>query len=327
MRRLACLGWLVLLLSWVPSSSAHPVAPALLKLHETPGGEVAVTWKQPPLRGAGALEPTFDGRCPRASEPVKRRLQGELVESWTLDCATGGLAGTAVTVSGLDEVRSEVLVFATLADGTTARGVLRPGEARWVVPVKPGPFNVAGDYLRLGVEHILEGADHLLFVLGLILLVRGWKRLALTVTGFTLGHSVTLALATLGWIRVPSGPVEVAIAASIFVLAVELTRDAGDLVHRKPWLVAAVFGLLHGLGFAGALAEVGLPKGEIPLALLTFNVGIELGQLLFVGAVLLVTAVARPLLARLPAWTERVPPYVIGSLAAYWVFERIATLV
>jgi hydrogenase/urease accessory protein HupE len=174
---------------------------------------------------------------------------------------------------------------------------------------------------RLGIRHILGGPDHLLFVLGLVLLVRGRRALAATVTAFTAGHSVTLSLAMLGVVHVPPAPVEALIAASIFVVAVELRRDGAT--GRRPWWMAGTFGLLHGLGFAGALAQVGLPDTDIPLALAAFNVGIEIGQLLFVAAVLSIGLLLRGRLAR---W-RAVPAYGIGTLAAFWVFERVAALV
>jgi hydrogenase/urease accessory protein HupE len=179
----------------------------------------------------------------------------------------------------------------------------------------------------MGIGHLLTGWDHLAFVLGLVLLVGDWRRLLGTVTSFTLGHSLTLSLAALGFVRLPAGPIEAAIALSILILAVELAhRDRPSLLGRRPWLMAASFGLLHGLGFAGALAQVGLPVREIPLALLSFNVGIELGQIAFILAVLGLSFALSPLLRRLPAWTTAVPTYCIGSLAAFWLFQRLAAL-
>jgi len=183
--------------------------------------------------------------------------------------------------------------------------------------------------LRLGIEHILGGIDHLLFVLALVLLVKGWKRLVGTITAFTVAHSITLAAATLGWVQMPGPPVEACIALSIALVAAELlrTHDRASLALRWPWLIAFAFGLLHGLGFAGALREIGLPQQAIPLALFFFNAGVELGQLLFIAAVLAFAAAARPIarrFARPPAWAWRVPPYAIGGVAGFWVIQRIA---
>jgi hydrogenase/urease accessory protein HupE len=213
--------------------------------------------------------------------------------------------------------------------------VLRP-EASSVRPKRGGDDRStipAIGFLRLGVEHILGGIDHLLFVLCLVLLVDGAKRLLATITAFTLAHSVTLALATLGLVRVPSRPVEASIALSIVLLAVELVRrfrgEEGTTV-RRPWLVSFLFGLLHGLGFAGALSEIGLPAGDIPLALFLFNVGVELGQIAFVAVVLGVLAIGRRLIRRgafaLPRWAPLVPAYGIGCVSAAWLFERVAAM-
>jgi hypothetical protein len=192
-------------------------------------------------------------------------------------------------------------------------------------------LDAAGRYTVLGVEHILEGLDHLLFVLGLLLIVStpSVRVMALvkTVTAFTVAHSLTLGLATLGHVDVPSRPVEAAIALSIVFLAMEVVRGwqgRESLTHRQPWLVAFGFGLLHGLGFAGALADVGLPQADIPVALLFFNVGVELGQLIFVAGVLSV----RWLLVRMPwpYWAAYAPVYVIGVTGAYWVIERVVAM-
>jgi hydrogenase/urease accessory protein HupE len=187
---------------------------------------------------------------------------------------------------------------------------------------------VAGTYLTLGIEHILTGIDHLLFVLGLLILARERWRLLATVTAFTVAHSITLALATLGMVHVPQRPVEAAIALSIVFVAVEILRERegrGGFAARSPWIVAFGFGLLHGFGFAGALSEVGLPAHHIPLALLFFNIGVEIGQLLFIGAVLGLIRLAQRLRARSTGWLELVPPYAIGTVATFWVFERVAS--
>ena len=177
----------------------------------------------------------------------------------------------------------------------------------------------------LGIEHILLGIDHLLFVLGLLLIVRGFGLLLKTITAFTVAHSVTLAMATLGFVNVPQAPVEAVIALSILFLASELAKQQKGnpgMTSRYPWVVALSFGLLHGFGFAGALSEVGLPQTDIPLALLFFNVGVEVGQLMFVAIVLMIFWVIQKLKFRWPAWTKQVPAYAIGSLAAFWFIQR-----
>jgi hypothetical protein len=226
---------------------------------------------------------------------------------------------------GLRASGSDVLLRAELADGERVRAVLRPGAERFVIPLRAARPELAADYLRMGFEHLLGGADHLLFVLGLVLLLRGARRLLGAVSGFTLGHSVTLSLATLGFAPLPSTLVEVGIAASLFWLATRLAREGqgGERLSR-PFGLAAALGLLHGLGFAGALAQAGLPSGEIPLALLSFNLGIELGQLALVAALLALRAALSPLAARTPGWLARAPAYAIGTIAATLVYERLA---
>src|SRR6185436_2163723 len=191
---------------------------------------------------------------------------------------------------------------------------------------RPSALEVVRTYLTLGVEHILLGIDHLLFVLALLLIVKGVRRLVATVTAFTVAHSITLGAATLGFVHVPSAPVEAVIALSILFLASELARrragGSADLTERFPWVVAFSFGLLHGFGFAGALSEVGIPQQAVPLALLFFNVGVEIGQLLFIAAVFGFGWLVRLSAVRVPAIWPRAVAYGVGSAAAFWVVER-----
>ena len=232
-------------------------------------------------------------------------------------------------VEGIAGSQADVLLRITLRDGRRIRHVLKAEAPSFTIHADSSRAGVFKDYAALGVEHILLGWDHLLFVLALVLLV-GWGRSLLwTITSFTAGHSVTLALASLGVVHVPQAPIEAAIALSIYFLAVELIRalqGGRTLTQKAPWAVAAGFGLLHGLGFAGALAEVGLPTAEIPLALFSFNVGIELGQLAFVGAVLLVAAAIRRVPVAWPRWAKAVPAYGIGVMAAFWFLQRAVLL-
>ncbi len=321
-------AWLSLVVLWtaVPALS-HPLAPSLLRLEEVDAGRYEVGWKVPPGRGRAAdLRPFLPQHCVRESSPTKVREQGEVVERWSVDCRPQGLQGHPIAAPNLEARQGEVLIFIHQADGTSQRGLLRPDQSAWTVPHRQTTAQVAASYAHLGLEHILAGFDHLLFVLGLVLLVPGWRRLLVTITGFTLGHSVTLGLATLGLLELPSAPVEAAIAASILWLAVELTRGQETLMHRRPWALASAFGLLHGLGFAGALAEVGLPAGEVPLALAAFNIGIEGGQILFVLGMLAIGLCLYPFRPWLPPWAPRIPTYFIGTLAAFWLFERVIGL-
>jgi hypothetical protein len=318
-------------LALAAAAAAHPLAPSLFDLRERESGVLDVTWKMSLLQPSGAdLRPELPPHCAPVSAPAALRDASSVTLRWAEDCGGRGIVGERLRVVGLDRSRTDTLVRVELRDGRRLQAVLSGGEASFVVPERQRPSRVAIDYSGLGVEHILSGLDHLLFVLGLVLLVLGRRALLATVTAFTLGHSVTLSLAVLGFVNFPPRAVELAIALSILVLAAELSRPGGGDAHvlrRRPWLLAFVFGLLHGLGFAGALAEVGLPPEEIPLSLLSFNVGIELGQLAFIAVVLLLRAVLRPRAARGPAWLSAAPAYAIGSLAAFWCIERAAAFV
>ena len=255
---------------------------------------------------------------------------GTAVLRWRIQVA-GGLDGRAVTFPELPTTRVDLLVRLARADGTVQLARVLPVDPRFVVTASPGTFEVVQTYTVLGIEHILTGFDHLLFVLALLILVDGVRRLVATITAFTLAHSITLALASLGVLHLPGPPVEASIALSIVFVAGEIMharQGNPGLTQRYPWIVAFTFGLLHGLGFASALAQVGLPPLSIPVALLFFNVGVEIGQLMFIAAVFAVIAVVRWIVHRsrlsLPGWLWRVPPYAIGGMASYWVFERVA---
>jgi hypothetical protein len=256
---------------------------------------------------------------------VTREGQG-IVATWEITCP-GGLVGKTLAVEDIARSGADVLLRVALPDGRSVRRVLTADQPSFRVPAAESKLGVVRGYGLLGVNHILAGWDHLLFVLGLVLLMGPGRALLWTITAFTAGHSVTLALAALGVVHVPQAATDGAIALSIYLLAVELMRSrAGHItvMQRAPWLVAGGFGLLHGLGFAGALTAVGLPQGEIPLALFAFNLGIELGQLAFVAVVLAVMMALKRLEVRWPRWVTRVPAYAIGSLAIYWLLERLA---
>jgi hypothetical protein len=314
-------------LARVPVASGHALAPSLLEIRELEGGRAEVLWKQPAAQPMGTdLRPALPAGCRSISAPERFREELAFIERGYVECG-GSLVGRVIGIEGIEQTQLDVLLRLVLADGRSVRNILNATRPAFVVPEKEGALQVATSYGRLGVEHILTGFDHLLFVFGLVLLVGGGASLLWTVTAFTVGHSITLALAVLGFVNVPQGPIEAVIALTIYILAVELVRTNKDtLFHRQPWLMAGVFGMLHGLGFAGALAEVGLPAGEIPLALFSFNVGIEAGQIAFVAVVLLAgAAVSR---VRFP-WPHRlsfVPAYGIGCLAAFWFFERTAAV-
>lgn len=307
------------------AAMAHPLAPVLLEMREQPDGRVAVAWKTPLLRPRGAAPAAaLPPACQALDAPVSAPEGAGIVARWTARC--GDLVGARVGIAGLSGPLAGV-VRVVLADGRVVQGVVSARHPFLTVPERPRRWDVVRGYLVLGVEHIFTGPDHLLFVFGLVLLARTARRVLGTVTAFTVGHSVTLSLAVLGVTAVSSRAVEVAIAASVLALAIELAREDQEsgAMRRHPWGMAFVFGLLHGLGFAGALREAGLPGGEVPLALGAFNAGIELGQVTFVVAVLALWGLLRPLAPALPAWARRAPVYVMGSLAAFWCFERAAT--
>ena len=309
-------------LLWACLSAAHEVRPSYLELRETAPGEFSVLWKTPMQGDARlALEAQIVG-SETTSPIVTRVAPGAAIQTWTVRAPR--LRGQTLHVDGLEGTMTDALVRIEFADGSGWTERLTPQRPAAIVPARESAFAVAGTYLWLGVEHILAGIDHLLFVLGLLLLARERWRLLWTVTAFTAAHSITLALATLGLVNVPQSPVEAVIALSIAFVAVEIVRARQGnpgIAARSPWIAAFAFGLLHGFGFAGALSEVGLPPGQIPLALLFFNVGVEAGQLAFIAAVLGTAWMVRDLRTRA---LELVPPYAIGSVAMLWVFQRVA---
>lgn len=308
---------------------AHPLAPSLLEITETAPGRAEVTWKIPTTQVPGEiLKPVFPDNCHRDGERNVQTLGPARIERWNLVCQAP-FVGSRFGVVGISSSKANVILRLNLLDGRRYQRVLDAEQAGFFVPERERFSAVFTNYFWLGIKHILGGWDHLLFVFGLVLLVKGRRNILWTLTAFTLGHSVTLALATLGLVHIPPAPVEALIALSIVALAVELLRDQKShptFFHRYPWLMAGGFGLLHGLGFAGALAQVGLPEGEIPNALVSFNLGIESGQLLFVAVLFCFGWLARRF--PLPRMTQRtvVSAYFIGSLASFWFFERLFRL-
>ncbi len=315
------------------AASAHDARPAYLQIQEITPGRYDVLWRVPVLSG---MRLPVSLRLPDAmrgvTEPAVQELSDSLVERRLVSADAGALEGARIEFPGLEATITDVLVRVALLDGTRSTTLVRPSRPWVELTAERGPVAVAGAYIAHGVRHILLGFDHLLFVLALILIVRSTRVLLWTITAFTVAHSITLALATLGVVRVPGPPVEAAIALSILLLASEILRmQRGEpsLTARWPWLVAFSFGLLHGFGFAGALTAVGLPPDDIPLALFAFNVGVELGQLAFIGAVLCVITVARRTGA-LPGLERHALPVTaraIGILAAFWFIERLAGFV
>ncbi|MEJ2585471.1 MAG: HupE/UreJ family protein [Robiginitalea sp.] len=315
-----------MVLTWLPKmASAHEMRPAYLQLDQVDETTYRVIWKIP-RRGEMVirLQPVFPGSDELISASIPKPVDGAMLYAYTLS-TDKPLQGQDVYIDGLERTMVDVLVTVSYLNGEKGSIMLKPDANLGTFPVSADKLGVIQAYTILGIEHIIFGLDHLLFVLALIIITRGFGKIIRTITAFTLAHSIPLRLAVLGYVFFPSPAVEAVIALSILFLAVEITKvqqGQQSLTGKKPWLVAFSFGLLHGLGFAGALADVGLPQTEIPLALAFFNIGVELGQIAFV----LVVVLAIRLLAVKKSWPvllKQVPTYAIGSVAAFWLIERI----
>ena len=319
----------VLVIIGVRHARAHELRPGYLEVRQTGPETFAVLWKVPArdeLRLGLYLQ--LPDNCTPAAEPLRFQTVDAYTERTTLACP-GGLAGRRIAIDGLTATLTDVLVRLVETDGSAQSIRLTPSAPSLVVAAVPSCFQVAATYLRLGVEHILMGIDHLLFVLGLLLIVPDRWMLLKTITSFTVAHSLTLAVATLGYASAPLLPLNAAIALSILFLGPEIVRAGrGDasLTLRHPWMVAFAFGLLHGFGFARGLTTTGLPRAEIPAALLLFNLGVEAGQMLFVVLMVLLARAFRTLEIRWPRWVEAVPAYTVGTLGAYWMLQRTVLL-
>ena len=327
MNRLGQSCILLAVVGLVQLAQAHESRPAYLEVNETTAGRYDVLWRTP--LNAGMRLPIIlklPDDAENVIEPSVRELPDSLVERRIIKVADG-LAGKRIDFVGLQATITDVLVRVRLLDGSESTSLVHPSNAWMEVTGSRALMSVAGSYTLLGIEHIGFGIDHLLFVLALLIITNGTVQLLKTVTAFTIAHSITLALATLGFVHVPSKPVEATIALSIVFVAAEIIhRREGynGIASRAPWIVAFTFGLLHGFGFAGALSEIGLPQNHIPAALFFFNVGVELGQIAFIAVVLSLIAFVRRMRLRLPRWTELIPPYAIGSIAMFWVVQRVA---
>jgi hydrogenase/urease accessory protein HupE len=309
-------------------SSADEIRPGYLELKENSQNLFSVVWKVPAKGNKKlSLQVQLPDNCKDKTQAKQRLINGAYIKRWVAVCE-GGLVGKSISISGLELTRTDVLLRLELMDGTSQSVQLTPSRHSYQIQVEASSLQIVGTYTWLGIGHILLGVDHLLFVFALLLIVTNTRRLLWTITAFTLAHSLTLAGATLGFVHVPQQPVEAIIALSILFLAMEIVhgkRGRPGAAARWPWLVAFIFGLLHGFGFAGALAEVGLPQQAIPLALVFFNVGVELGQLLFVATVLLLGwALHQFKQPKLLAWAETAAVYSIGGLSSFWLIERIS---
>jgi hydrogenase/urease accessory protein HupE len=331
------------------AAGAHETRPAYLEIQELPSAQYRVLWKRPILgEVALPLDLRLPASCNDAEAPTRFANLGSLIERRLIACGDGRLAGNTIAIDGLEASITDALVRVRTSDGRTHTRLLKPSSPSFVVPEPRSVGGVAIEYVVLGIDHILRGIDHLLFVLGLLLIVGNRWMLFKTITSFTVAHSITLGLATFGYANLPVPPLNAAIGLSILFLGPEIVRqhdarhairDTGlshpesriscsaSLTVRYPWMIAFAFGLLHGFGFASGLTELGLPQAEIPVALLLFNVGVELGQ---VGFVVLIFALAksfRVLEVRWPRWAELVPGYAVGSLGAFWTIERTIAMI
>lgn len=327
-----CTVWLLLVLLFMGQAAmAHESRPAYLEINETAAGSYNVLWRTPVLSGMRLpIALRFAKGVRTIIEPVESELNDSLIERRIIDTGPAGLIGQRIEFIGLQASITDVLVRVSRLDGSLTTTLVHPTQPWIEIAATPGAFSVAGTFLAHGIQHILGGFDHLLFVFGLLMLVRNGWMLVKTITTFTLAHSITLALAALGAVRLPGPPVEATIALSILLLAVEIARkNRGEIsfTTQWPWVVAFCFGLLHGFGFAGALAEIGLPQRDLPLALFTFNVGVEIGQLMFVAAVLSLRALLLRFRLPWPAvlYARPIATYGLGTLAAFWFFERVSS--
>lgn len=320
---------LALALFFLASSSiADEIRPGYLELKESSKNVFSVLWKVP-AKGEKKLnlQLQLPENCVDQPQASSQLINAAFIQRWITVC-DGGLIEQSITINGLATTNTDVLLRLELIGGISHSVQLTPADFSFQVPAKASPWQIVGTYTSLGIEHILLGIDHLLFVFALLLIVNNTKKLILTITAFTIAHSITLGAATLGLVYVPQKPVEAVIALSILFLAVEIMHDKQGhpgYAARWPWLVAFIFGLLHGFGFAGALTEIGLPQHAIPLALIFFNIGVELGQVFFVLLIVIFTVMLHRLkLTRLLDRAQTAVVYSIGGLSSFWLFERVS---
>ena len=318
-------------LFYLPGAHAHESRPAYLEIKETAPGQFSVLWRTPVLAGMRLpLALKMPDGVRNVKEPVTQELADSLLERRWIDAGPNGLAGKRVEIKGLQFTITDALVRVELLDGRTFQTIARPSRPWVEVAATQAWWEVMSAYATEGIRHIMFAPDHLLFVLGLLLIVANRWMLLKTVTAFTIAHSITLAIATLGYATVPSPPLEAAIALSILFLGPEIVRvwrGETSFTIRHPWVVAFAFGLLHGFGFASVMTSAGLPPKDLPLALLSFNIGVELGQLGFIALVLLTERSFRALNVRWPRWVVAAPGYLVGTLGAFWTIQRVSLMI
>ena len=318
---------LVVFASFFTQAFAHELQPSSLEVRQLTQDRYEVIWRAPIYyKKPHPAKLQLPEQWQTVGEPTVKQLPDSALHRRVVSVPNSAIDGGVIRFIGLETTITDVFARFIWLDGSQTTAMARPSQPFIEIVAQRSAWQVAGDYTVLGVEHILSGFDHLTFVFALLLIVSGARRLLITVTSFTLAHSITLAAATLGMMWVPGPPIEATIALSILFLASELVkvnRGQASMTAQYPWVVAFVFGLLHGFGFAGALSNVGLPQNEVPLALLMFNVGVELGQLFFVIVIIFLIMVLRKVRTKWPVWIHQLPAYSIGGIAAFWLIERV----
>lgn len=319
------IGFVALLLTMAPAK-ADELRPGYLEFIQTSATDWTLVWKAP-MRGGvtPATQPVLPKGCAMQGTPQRTMRAMAVISTFKVQCREQ-VAGKTIGLSNLTTAQTDVLVRVAPLDRPVQALRLTAAAPQTEIAAKPDRWQVAWTYFVIGVEHIVFGYDHLLFVMALVLLLSGFRTIALAITSFTIAHSLTLVGTTLGFLGLPQKPVEAIIALSIVFLAVEIIKKKDGeprLSERMPWVVAFAFGLLHGFGFAGALAEIGLPESDVPTALFTFNIGVEAGQLLIVAATMLVLLALRQWRPQLARPAIRLSTYAIGSIAAMWLIERV----
>ena len=301
---------------------SHPLAPSFYKIKERDKGILEVLWKTPELSVRGErVVPLVPKGCKTIGNTHYSYENTGVIKNYNLSCK-GKLVGKTIEVGGLKNSKRNVLLHITFKDKRIIQEILNRKKNKIIIPKTFSSWDFFKRYLVLGFEHILSGVDHLLFVLALIILMTHLKTMLATITFFTIGHSITLSLAVLEVIYLPSRLAEFAIAVTLLVLAAEINQKKKSFMTKYPWGMSLFFGLIHGLGFAGALKEVGLPQSQIPLTLFSFNLGIEIGQVIFIGTIFLILFFLRKVKITLPFWAQKIQTYAIGSTAAFWCIER-----
>jgi hydrogenase/urease accessory protein HupE len=319
----------LLILYSQPQVLADEIRPAYLQISEKSPHLFSLLWKVPAKGNKKlSLDVILPTNCTNKSQPRRQLVNSAYIERWMSVCE-GGLAEQTITIKGLGTSNTDVLVHLEFLDNTSQSVQLTPVNNSYTVNATASSWQIVRTYTWLGITHILLGFDHILFVFALLLIVKNMRRLLWTITAFTLAHSITMAGATLGLVQLPQQPVEAIIALSILFLAMEIIHEKQGkigLASRFPWIIAFIFGLLHGFGFAGALAEIGLPQQAITLALIFFNIGVELGQIMFVSAVVLLNYILQNFKhPKLQEKVEMVVVYGIGGLSTFWFIERVSS--